>query len=103
MSEVAGRKVVNISGKEFVVKELTVADIREMLRSVSAEEDGDVLGDMLLPDIRLHDLSFYTTLTKDQIEEMLPSQLHDVAQECKAMNRHFFDLGERLINLQRKP
>lgn len=97
MSEVSGRKVVTVGGHEFTVKELGVAEIRALLLSAETEDEVDALGDFLFPEIRLRDLVAFTTLTAEQIEGMLPSQLEEVIRECKAMNRHFFDLGARMV------
>lgn len=102
MAEVAGRKVIEIGSVELTVKELSVAEIRALLVSSETEDEIDPLGDFLFPDLRLRDLMEFTTLTKDQVEKMLPSQLDEARQECKAMNRHFFDLGERLAKSQAK-
>ncbi|MFZ5959853.1 hypothetical protein ACOXVJ_20320 [Pseudomonas knackmussii] len=96
MTQVAGRKVISVAGLEFTVKELTVAEIRALLMAVESEDDVDSLGDFLFEEVRLRDLQEMTTLTKDQIDQMLPSQLAEVMGECKAMNCHFFALGERL-------
>ncbi|WP_418338512.1 hypothetical protein [Pseudomonas citronellolis] len=97
MSEVAGRKVITVGGHEFTIKELGVAEIRALLLSSETEDEVDALGDFLFPEIRLRDLMAFTTLTTEQVEKMLPSQLDEVIRECKAMNRHFFDLGARMV------
>jgi len=96
MAELCGRKVVEVGGIELTVKELGVAEIRALLLSAETEDDMDALGDLLFPDIRLRDLMLFTSLTVEQVEGMLPSQLEEVIRECKAMNRHFFDLGARM-------
>lgn len=103
MSEVAGRKVIKIGGVELTVKELCVSEIRALLCSAEAENEDDALGDFLLQDLRLCDLMAFTTLTKDQVEQMLPSHLEEVLAECKAMNRHFFEMGARLAKRQAMP
>lgn len=96
MSEVAGRKVVSIAGLEFTIKELTVAEVRALILGDGLESEVDVAGDFLFEEIRLRDLLAFTTLTKDQAEQMQPSQLAEVLDQCKAMNRHFFAMGERM-------
>lgn len=102
MGEVAGRKVIEIGAVELTVKELSVSEIRAMLVSAETDDEIDPVGDFLFQDIRLRDLMEFTTLTKDQLDRMLPSQIEEAIQECKAMNRHFFDLGERLVRSQAK-
>lgn len=102
MSEVAGRKIIAVAGLEITVKELSVSEIRAMLAAEESLSAVDVVGDFLFEEVRLHDLQSMTSLTKEQAEQLLPSQIEEVLKECKAMNRHFFAMGERLRNLQAK-
>lgn len=103
MSEVAGRKVVSIAGLEFTIKELTVAEVRALILDDGLESEVDVAGDLLFEEIRLRDLLVFTSLTKEQVEQMLPSQVAEVLDQCKGMNRHFFALGERMSTPRARP
>lgn len=105
MSEVAGRKVLNVGGVEFTVKELCVAEIRSMIASEvnGADRGVDLLGDFLLEGLRLRDLETMTTLKSEQIERMLPSQLEEVVEHCKSMNRLFFEMEARVSKRLQKP
>lgn len=101
MSEIAGRKVVQVAGLEFTVKELTVAEVRSMLKSLD-DQEVDVIGDFLLDGIRMRDLPVMTTLSEEQLEGFLPTQLEEVVKHCKEMNRTFFAMEDRLSKLRAK-
>lgn len=94
MSEVAGRKLIRVGEMDVVIKEITVADARALLNQES--EGADMVGDNLFPDFRLRDLTVFTSLSEEQFESMLPSQLREVVDAAAEMNRHFFDLVGRL-------
>lgn len=101
MSEIAGRKVVKVADVEFTVKELSVAEVRVMLKGLD-DQELDVVGDFLLQGVRLRDLQVMTSLTEHQVETFLPSQLEIVVQHCKEMNRTFFAMEDRLSKLREK-
>lgn len=105
MSEVAGRKVVEVGGVEFTVKELTVAEIRRMIGGDdgAASQELDTVGDFLIVGLRLRDLTYMSSLTIDQIEQFRPSQVEEAANHCKAMNRLFFEMEERLNKRLARP
>ncbi|WP_275590875.1 hypothetical protein [Pseudomonas sp. DP-17] len=42
-------------------------------------------------------------MTLQQIDEMTPSQLEELAQACREVNRHFFEMLERLEKALVKP
>ncbi len=44
-----------------------------------------------------------TTLKSEQIERMLPSQLEEVVEHCKSMNRLFFEMEARVSKRLQKP
>lgn len=101
MSEAAGRKLIQVGGHDVVVKELTVGDVRALLNQ--GPEDVDVIGDFLFADLRLRDLVVMTSLAEEQLEALLPSQVQEIVEACRSMNRHFFELMARLNNLPAKP
>lgn len=78
MSEVAGRKVLNVGGVEFTVKELCVAEIRSMIASEvnGADREVDLLGDFLLEGLAagLARLLLYTD----------PARLPELGKESEA-------------------
>ena len=101
MSEAAGRKVIQVGGVDVIVKELTVAEVRSLLNQDIA--DPDLIGDFIMGDVRFSDLVRMTSLNGEQLENMLPSQIQEVLDTCKSVNRHFFALTARLSKAQAKP
>lgn len=92
MADAAHKKVLTLEGREIVIRELTVADVRKLL-APSTEQD---LVNHLFEDVRLTDLQLLTSLGKDDIEALHPSSLAVVIEECRALNAHFFALLGRL-------
>lgn len=100
MSEASGCRPVLIGGLHVIVREMTVAQVRQLMDTVTA----DTLGDALLGGaLRLHDLSVMSSITTEQIDDMTPSQLEELAQACREANRHFFEMLGRLEKLLVKP
>ncbi|WP_236213703.1 hypothetical protein [Metapseudomonas otitidis] len=84
-------------------RELTVAEIRDWLKSLQAQADApDVVGDSLLPDFTLADLERMTDATAEQLGGMTPSELRELGEDCKAVNPDFFDLRERISEAGRQ-
>lgn len=93
MSEASGCRPIEIGGQHVIVREMTVAQVRQLMDTVTA----DTLGDSLLGGaLRLHDLAAMSSLTAAQIDEMRPSELEELAKVCREANRHFFEMLERL-------
>lgn len=99
MTELAGSSVHNLFDKEVVVRELSVAAIR----SVFAESSGDSIGDALFLDIRLADLPTFTSLTKEDLEDLAPSQIRLVIDLCKEKNPDFFAMLARFHSRLARP
>lgn len=89
-----GKTVVKKFGdKEVICRELTVAGARQLIES---ESSGDLITEALFEDVRLSDLEVLTSLTKEEIEGMLPSDLAVVVDACKKANPDFFGLLARM-------
>lgn len=101
MSEAAGRKVIQVGALDVIVKELTVSEVRALLNQDPG--DVDLVGDFIFSDVRLRDLTVMTSLTEHQLEDLLPSQIQEVIESCKGMNRHFFELMGRLSKAPARP
>lgn len=87
MKELVHSKVIVVGGTEVIVRELTVAGVRNL---VLAEKDESLVDSTLFEDARLSDLQVFTNLTADDISELKPSQLRLVLDSCKEMNPDFF-------------
>ncbi len=68
-----------------------------------SDSSGDLIGDSIFEDIRLSDLPVFTSLTKDELEEMAPSQLRQVVDLCKEKNPDFFAMLARFHSRLARP
>ena len=99
MSELSSSRVLNLDGREVIVRELTVAGVRQMLMPDATD---DVVGAALFEEVRLVDLQRMTSLSTEDVEELRPSQLRQVLDACREMNRDFFAMLARLASIQGK-
>jgi len=99
MSELSSSRVLNLDGREVIVRELTVAGVRQMLMP---DANDDVVGAALFEEVRLVDWHRITSLSTEDIEALRPSQLRQVLDACREMNRDFFAMLARLASVQGK-
>jgi len=99
MSDLSSSRVLNLDGREIIVRELTVAGVRQMLLPDASD---DVLGAALFGEVRLVDLCLMTSLTAEDIETLRPSQLRQVLEACQELNRDFFAMLARAASNQAK-
>ncbi len=99
MSELSSSRVLNLDGREVIVRELTVSGVRQMLMPDATE---DVVGAALFEEVRLVDLQRMTSLSAEDVEVLRPSQLRQVLDACREMNRDFFAMLARLASIQEK-
>lgn len=99
MSELSSSRVLNLDGREVIVRELTVAGVRKMLMPDATD---DVVGAALFEEVRLVDLQRMTSLSTEDVEALRPSQLRQVLDACREMNRDFFAMLARLASIQGK-
>lgn len=112
-----------IAGLNYSVKEMTVDEVRVwLLRMGSAYTaphpkspgllkklaifcgfvDGgparshEVVDALLFEDLTMLDLSILTTLTREQIGTLTPSQVREVWKDCQEVNADFFQFRHRL-------
>ncbi|MCJ8168631.1 phage tail assembly protein [Atopomonas sediminilitoris] len=88
MSDLVSAKVITVAEREVVVRELKVADVRQMLACVS----DDAVDSLLFEDLRLSDFPRMTSLTLEDVEQLRPSQLQYVLGACREMNPDFFEM-----------
>ena len=91
MSDSVSAKVIQVAGREVVVRELKVADVRQMMAFVSE----DTLDVMLFEELRLSDFPRMTNLSSEEVEHLRPSQLREVLGACWEMNPDFFSMFVR--------
>lgn len=97
MSELSSSRVLNLDGREVIIRELTVAGVRQMLMPDGTD---DVVGAALFEEVRLVDLQRMTSLSTEDVEALRPSQLRQVLDACREMNRDFFAMLARLASIQ---
>jgi Tfp pilus assembly PilM family ATPase len=78
-------KTIKIDDKEITVKELIVRDVLELFKI----EDGT-------PFIKIVDrfLPRTTTLTRDELRDMAPSEIKAVVEAWKEVNQDFFGMAD---------
>lgn len=99
MTELTNSTVHTIAGKEIVFRELSVSGARKLM---SKEPSADGFGDGLFETIRLADIPDFTSLTPDDIENMLPSHIRQVIKHCEALNPDFFAWLARVSSYRAK-
>lgn len=89
-----GKTVVRkVGDKEVVCRELSVGQVRQLLARAAPT---DLIAAALFEDVALDDLPVMTTLTTEEIDAALPSDLQAVIEGCKEANPHFFAMLARL-------
>jgi hypothetical protein len=77
--------------REVIVRELTVAEVRDWLAEYEYGELGaDVVHAMVWEDFGLDDLARMSNATAAELEAYTPTQLAPLVIVCKEINPHFF-------------
>jgi hypothetical protein len=84
------------------VRELTVGEIRQLLKTMAEGGDGDLVEYALLEEIGLRELQLMTDLELEIIEDLAPSQLRQVFEACREINKDFFALRGRIEDAGRR-
>ncbi len=94
---------VNLDGQVIVVRELTVAEVRNWLKNLDqVQESGiDLVTEGLLADASLSDICRMTDLPIEALDQMTPSEAETVLSACREINPHFFRLREKLLQVVR--
>lgn len=99
-NETRARELQITDNLYVTVREMTVQQVRSLLQDAGQESERfDVVDNWLLPDVSMGDLKRMSTLTDEQIADMLPSQLRTVMEACRELNPDFFALVARLTKL----
>lgn len=104
MSDLAMKEVVDIGGREVIVRELTPASVRRLLMAaplpaVDAGEEAFAayrIDAWLFEECRLSDLAVFTNLSQTELEGLPPSQLRKLIAEAKRLNPDFFNALDRM-------
>jgi hypothetical protein len=84
-------KTIQVNGQEVTVRELSVAEIRAWMKELEISET-DVMDVALHKGWHMSAVRLITGLSREQLDEFLPSERRLIAQTCEAVNGDFFDL-----------
>lgn len=87
MKDLTHTKVIVVGGTEVIVRELTVAGVRNLM---TADKEENPLDASFFQDVRLSDLQVFTSLTKEEVSDLYPSQIRLVIDACRELNPDFF-------------
>ena len=90
-------KGMMIGGKPVIVREMTVAEIRDWLASKT--EGGDLVDSMLFEEFSLSDIPRMSTLTDGDLGALAPSEIKLVMADAKEVNQDFFAMRARVVKL----
>lgn len=83
------------NGLEYRVRELTTAEIRKLI-SFDSSAPFDTVSNLLFDDVSFDDIVAATSIEKDKLDELLPSELREIADKVKEANPHFFAMRARV-------
>ena len=92
-------KTIHLGEISVEVRELTVGEIRHLLKMMAEGDSSDVISSTLLPEISLTELALMTDLDVDQLDDLAPSQLRKVFEATREVNTDFFVLRERIVEV----
>ena len=94
---------VQIDGKDVIIKELTVGEIRAWLASVIPDPQNpkpiDLLGMTLFADIALSELSLFTGMSTESLDSFRPSELRKLITEITNANSHWAECKKRIVEI----
>ena len=94
-------KAVQIGDRELVVRELSVAEVRNWIGSLDAKEV-DLVDELLIDGVQLSAVRLMAGISKDEMEEMMPSELDKVVDAAKMVNHRFFSMVDRVVAASRQ-
>lgn len=90
-------KTSKAGGLGIVCRELTVQEIRDWLKGMQVgAAEPDPVGDTVIEEVSQTDLLQMTNATQAQLDALAPSELRELAHDCKEVNPDFFALRERI-------
>lgn len=94
---------IEIAGQSVTVRELTLKDYRNWLKSVMDQANGQDLplysvDRDLFEEMEITDFHWFTDLTPENIDAMRPSDLREVIAAIKEINPDFFAMRGRMRN-----
>ena len=90
---------VYLGGQVITVKELTVAEVRQVL--ITEPPAADPLHALAFDGFGLNDLALLCTATAAELEAFTPSELKPLVDACRELNPHFFRTRAALAGVAR--
>lgn len=84
-------KTITVNGHEITVREISVAEIRAWMKELEID-DGDWMDVALHPGYHMSAVRLCTGLSREDLEEFLPSERMVIVRTCEAVNGDFFAL-----------
>ena len=92
------RQVKLEGGRTVTVRELTVGEIIDWEEDIRAgNAPTSAVDNYLLVEMRLSDLTRFTDLEEDELNDLAMSDIDDLLLVAKELNARFFDMLARLI------
>ena len=88
---------VTIAERTVRVRELSVRDIRTLLKPNSNKEV-DVIAESLMDDVSFDIIAAMTDLDVADLEDMKPSQISQVVESCREVNQSFFSMIKKWLD-----
>jgi len=85
----------------ITVKELTVGDVRDWLRSLSDLQGFDAVDAALFQDegCSIDDLLRMTDIEKSELDQLAPADVVKIIDKCKKVNPHFFRFRAAMVEI----
>lgn len=93
------KRTLQINDKSVDVEELSVAKVRAWIKESGNKRIDDPIDGLLFDDFVVTDITCFTSLTPDEIDQLTPRELRSVIDVVKELNPHFFDLIARLAEI----
>lgn len=99
-TNITNSKEIQLGSIAVTVREMSVLQVRTWLAElIKPNEQPDLVDQAFFDECSLGDLQRMTTLTREQIDQLRPSQLREVIALCKELNPDFFGFMGRLVKL----
>lgn len=94
-------KILQIDGREITVRELAVWEIRNWIGGLDGKEI-DLVDELLIEGVQLSAVRLMAGISKEDMEQMMPSDLDKVVDAAKQVNHRFFSMVDRVVAASRQ-
>ena len=93
-------KVIQLGDQEVTVRELAVWEVRNWIASLSGQEV-DLVDELLIDGVQLSAVRLMAGIPKEDMEQMMPSELDKIVDAAKQVNHRFFSMVDRVVAASR--